>query len=127
MGGLVFLDQYHYIAQTRKHRPPPPRVSKYMSAPRRRVPTRPITVSFTVTTLMGCLRPVFETPQLSQTRKKRPPSPFITHGRLKRIKCVRIKSRPHCGACEAGNTPCSFRDRERYQAGAEGVSTVQHI
>src|SRR5216684_4229813 len=43
--------------------------------------------------------------------------------RLKKIKCVQIKSQPRCEACEAGNTTCQFRDRERYFAERSRIVT----
>src|SRR5713226_3733067 len=43
-------------------------------------------------------------------------SSSLSLSRLKKIKCVQIKSQPRCEACEAGNTTCQFRDRERYFA-----------
>ncbi|KAH9012908.1 hypothetical protein EDB85DRAFT_2221934, partial [Lactarius pseudohatsudake] len=55
---------------------------------------------------MDGLRFVLEAPQLSQTHKKRPR--LVTscdNCRLKKIKCVQVKSQPRCEACEAGNTP----------------------
>ena len=48
------------------------------------------------------------------------PSP---HSRLKKIKCVQIKSQTRCEACEAGNTSCQFRDRERYFAERSRIVT----
>ena len=36
--------------------------------------------------------------------------------RLKIIKCVQVKSRPRCEACETGNSPCRFHEQERYFA-----------
>jgi hypothetical protein len=96
---------------------------------------------------MDGLRFVLEAPQLSQTHKKRPrlvtscdnwcvarsrlslvefahPSlRFFQHSRLKKIKCVQIKAQPRCEACEAGNTPCQFRDRERYFAERSRIVT----
>lgn len=47
----------------------------------------------------------------------------VQHSRLKKIKCVQIKSQPRCEACEAGNTPCQFRDRERYFAERSRIVT----
>jgi hypothetical protein len=43
--------------------------------------------------------------------------------RLKKIKCVQVKSHPRCEACETGNTPCQFRDRERYFAERSRIVT----
>ncbi|KAI0055102.1 hypothetical protein BV25DRAFT_1843188 [Artomyces pyxidatus] len=66
---------------------------------------------------MDNLRFVLEAPQLNQTHKKRPR--LVTscdNCRLKKIKCVQIKAHDRCEACEAGNTSCQFRDRERYFA-----------
>jgi hypothetical protein len=48
------------------------------------------------------------------------PSP---HSRLKKIKCVQIKAQTRCEACEAGNTSCQFRDRERYFAERSRIVT----
>ena len=45
------------------------------------------------------------------------------HSRLKKIKCVQVKSQPRCEACEAGSTPCQFRDRERYFAERSRIVT----
>jgi len=45
------------------------------------------------------------------------------HSRLKKIKCVQIKSQPRCEACDAGNTSCQFRDRERYFAERSRIVT----
>ncbi len=45
------------------------------------------------------------------------------NSRLKKIKCVQVKSQPRCEACEAGNTPCQFRDRERYFAERSRIVT----
>ncbi|KAI9442657.1 hypothetical protein H4582DRAFT_2073254 [Lactarius indigo] len=73
---------------------------------------------------MDGLRFVLEAPQLSQTHKKRPR--LVTscdNCRLKKIKCVQVKSQPRCEACEAGNTPCQFRDRERYFAERSRIVT----
>ncbi|KAI0256432.1 hypothetical protein BJV78DRAFT_466444 [Lactifluus subvellereus] len=73
---------------------------------------------------MDSLRFVLEAPQLSQTHKKRPR--LVTscdNCRLKKIKCVQVKSQPRCEACEAGNTPCQFRDRERYFAERSRIVT----
>ena len=50
-----------------------------------------------------------------------PPPPLLS--RLKKIKCVQVKSQPRCEACEAGNTPCQFRDRERYFAERSRIVT----
>jgi hypothetical protein len=89
---------------------------------------------------MDGLRFVLEAPQLSQTHKKRPRLvtscdnwcvlatclAVITHpshSRLKKIKCVQVKAQPRCEACEAGNTPCQFRDRERYFAERSRIVT----
>jgi hypothetical protein len=90
---------------------------------------------------MDSLRFVLEAPQLSQTHKKRPrlvtscdnwcvlgPSltscgPDPSPSRLKKIKCVQVKSQPRCEACETGNTPCQFRDRERYFAERSRIVT----
>jgi hypothetical protein len=59
--------------------------------------------------------------------------PFRSYSRLKKIKCVQLKSQPRCEACEAGNTSCQFRDRERYFAersrivtGASAASSPSH-
>lgn len=55
-----------------------------------------------------------------------PPSSLthpVQHSRLKKIKCVQVKSQPRCEACEAGNTPCQFRDRERYFAERSRIVT----
>ncbi|KAH9171926.1 hypothetical protein EDB89DRAFT_1967722 [Lactarius sanguifluus] len=60
----------------------------------------------------------FEAPQLSQTQKE-PESPCerpslmtsCDNCRLKQLKCVQAKSQQ---ACQAGNTPCQFRNCERY-------------
>jgi hypothetical protein len=56
-----------------------------------------------------------------------PSSNLLIHplrfSRLKKIKCVQIKSQPRCEACEAGNTPCQFRDRERYFAERSRIVT----
>ncbi|KAI9510919.1 hypothetical protein F5148DRAFT_1175213 [Russula earlei] len=74
--------------------------------------------------VMDSLRFVLEAPQLSQTHKKRPR--LVTscdNCRLKKIKCVQIKSQPRCEACETGNTPCQFRDRERYFAERSRIVT----
>ena len=51
--------------------------------------------------------------------------PFASsiHSRLKKIKCVQIKSQLCCEACEAGNIPCQFRDRERYFAERSRIVT----
>ncbi|KAI0295873.1 hypothetical protein B0F90DRAFT_1749151 [Multifurca ochricompacta] len=73
---------------------------------------------------MDSLRFVLEAPQLSQTHKKRPR--LVTscdNCRLKKIKCVQVKSQPRCEACETGNTPCQFRDRERYFAERSRIVT----
>ncbi|KAF8482497.1 hypothetical protein DFH94DRAFT_690699 [Russula ochroleuca] len=73
---------------------------------------------------MDGLRFVLEAPQLSQTHKKRPR--LVTscdNCRLKKIKCVQVKAQPRCEACEAGNTPCQFRDRERYFAERSRIVT----
>jgi hypothetical protein len=96
---------------------------------------------------MDGLRFVLEAPQLSQTHKKRPrlvtscdnwwvvacmscygtPSkdgrPSAPNSRLKKIKCVQVKSLSRCEACEGGNTPCQFRDRERYFAERSRIVT----
>jgi hypothetical protein len=61
-------------------------------------------------------------------RLRSSPSPRIPHhfpslSRLKKIKCVQIKSQPRCEACEAGNTTCQFRDRERYFAERSRIVT----
>jgi len=73
---------------------------------------------------MDGLRFVLEAPQLSQTHKKRPR--LVTscdNCRLKKIKCVQVKAHPRCEACESGNTPCQFRDRERYFAERSRIVT----
>lgn len=49
--------------------------------------------------------------------------PLRSHSRLKKIKCVQVKSQPRCEACEAGNTSCQFRDRERYFAERSRIVT----
>lgn len=49
--------------------------------------------------------------------------PSLQHSRLKKIKCVQIKAQPRCEACEAGNTTCQFRDRERYFAERSRIVT----
>ena len=76
---------------------------------------------------------LLEAPQLSQTHKKYPlplnscnswcvlghMSRYGTRCRRSpksRLKCVQVKSQPHCEACETGNTPFRFRERERYFA-----------
>jgi len=73
---------------------------------------------------MDSLRFVLEAPQHSQSHKKRPR--LVTscdNCRLKKIKCVQVKSHPRCEACEGGNTPCQFRDRERYFAERSRIVT----
>lgn len=71
----------------------------------------------------------------SSSTDSTPPSslPLRLHSRLKKIKCVQVKSQPRCEACETGNTPCQFRDRERYFAersrivtGASAASSPSH-
>ena len=57
---------------------------------------------------------------LSSNRSSIPP---LQHSRLKKIKCVQIKSQARCEACEAGNNPCQFRDRERYFAERSRIVT----
>jgi hypothetical protein len=87
---------------------------------------------------MDCLRFLLEAPQLSQTNKKCP-LPFnpcdnwcvlsrmsltrygtrcqrTPKSRLKIIQCIQVKSQLRCEACETGNSPHQFRDRERYVA-----------
>jgi hypothetical protein len=49
--------------------------------------------------------------------------PSAPNSRLKKIKCVQVKSLSRCEACEAGNTPCQFRDRERYFAERSRIVT----
>ncbi|KAI9458592.1 hypothetical protein BJY52DRAFT_412960 [Lactarius psammicola] len=67
--------------------------------------------------LMDGLHFVLDAPQLSQTYKKRPRLVASCDScRLKKMKCVQVKSQPRCQACEAGNTHCQFRNRERYFA-----------
>jgi hypothetical protein len=126
----------------------PPCASKYTSAPPCVHPTHHRFLH--PNTLMDGLRYLIVAPQLSQTHKKRPrlvtscddwcvarscthvslssngsliPSLLPTHSRLKKIKCVQIKSQLCCEACEAGNIPCQFRDRERYFAERSRIVT----
>ena len=136
---LLEPDQYHYITQTLKYALPC--VSKYTSAPPC-VPTHhrflhPDDPSWTVYAL-------YSKPRSSPRRTRNVPgwSLHVTIGaslahlilssnrssqslpsRLKKIKCVQIKSQPRCEACEAGNTPCQFRDRERYFAERSRIVT----
>ncbi|KAI0041750.1 hypothetical protein FA95DRAFT_1640103 [Auriscalpium vulgare] len=73
---------------------------------------------------MDNLRFVLEAPQLNQTHKKRPR--LVTscdNCRLKKIKCVQVKAQDRCEACEAANTACQFRDRERYFAERSRIVT----
>ena len=96
---------------------------------------------------MDGLRFVLEAPPLSRTHKKRPrlvtscdnwcvarsslslvrllthSLRFFKHSRLKKFKCIQTKSQPRCEACEAGNTSCQFRDRERYFAERSRIVT----
>src|SRR5579859_5757319 len=87
---------------------------------------------------MDDLRSALDAPQLSHTHKKWPRlvtscdnwcvlgrmsrygtpgyRPTAPSSRLKKTKCVQVKSQPRCEACEAGNTPCQFNDRESYFA-----------
>ncbi|KAN0141067.1 hypothetical protein V8E53_000823 [Lactarius tabidus] len=51
-------------------------------------------------------------PQASQTYKD-PLNPR-DNCHLKIIKCVQVKSQPHCEACKTSNLPCQFRDEEHY-------------
>lgn len=66
---------------------------------------------------MDGLQIIIESPQDTQSHKKRPR--LVTscdNCRLKKIKCLQPSPETQCEACTIAKIPCRFRDRERYFA-----------